>query len=91
VYVDDIVVNVKASAFLLVNLILVFDRLRLTHTKLNLDKCVFGVTAGKLLGFLVSCQGIEANPKKIWTIKAMWPPAHIKDVQKLAGYLAALS
>jgi hypothetical protein len=52
---------------------------------------VFGVTVGKLLGFLVSCRGIEANPKKIKTIETMWPPARIKDVQKLAGCLAALS
>jgi hypothetical protein len=65
--------------------------LRLTRTKLNPDKYVFGVTAGKLLGFLVSCREIEANPKKIRTIKAMWPPVHINDVQKLMGCLAALS
>jgi hypothetical protein len=67
----------------------VFDRLRLTRTKLNPDKCVFGVTAGKLLGFLVSCRGIEANPEKIKTIEAMQPPARIKEVQKLTGCLAA--
>jgi hypothetical protein len=60
-------------ASLLDNLTLVFDRLHLTRTKLNPDKCVFGVTAGKLLGFLVSCQGIEANPEKIKTIEAMRP------------------
>jgi hypothetical protein len=52
---------------------------------------VFGVTAGKLLGFLVSCRGIEANPKKVRTIKAMRLPAHIKDIQKLTGCLAVLS
>jgi hypothetical protein len=91
VYVDDIVVKVKSCASLLDNLALVFDRLRLSRTKLNLDKCVFGVTAGKLLGFLVSCQGIEANPEKIRMIKALWPPACIKDVQKLMGCLAVLS
>jgi hypothetical protein len=48
-------------------------------------------TTGKLLGFLVSCREIEANPEKISTIEAMRPPARIKDVQKLAGCLAALS
>jgi hypothetical protein len=48
---------------------------------------VFGVTAGKLLGFLVSYRGIKANPEKIRTIKAMRPPACIKDVQKLTGCL----
>jgi hypothetical protein len=91
VYVNDIIVKVKSSASQLDNLILVFDRLRLTRTKLNRDKCAFGVTAGKLLGFLVLCRGIEANPEKIRTIEAMRPPARIKDVQKLAGCLAALS
>jgi hypothetical protein len=91
VYVDDIVVKVKSSASLLDNLTLVFDKLRLTRTKLNPDKCVFGVTTGKLLGFLVSYRGIEANLEKIRAIKAMQPPAHIKDVQKLTGCLAVLS
>jgi hypothetical protein len=83
VYVDDIVIKVKSRVSLLDNLALVFDRLRLTRTKLNPDKCVFGVTAGKFLGFLVSYRGIEANPKKIRTTEAMQPPTHIKDVQKL--------
>jgi hypothetical protein len=54
IYVNDIVVKVKSRASLLFNLFLVFDRLHLTRTKPNLDKYVFGVTAGKLLGFLVS-------------------------------------
>jgi hypothetical protein len=43
VYVDDIIVKVKSSAYLLDNLALVFDRLCLTRTKLNPEKCVFGV------------------------------------------------
>jgi hypothetical protein len=91
VYVDDIIIKVKSRASLLDNLALVFDRLRLTRTKLNPDKCVFGVTTGKLLGFLVSCRGIEANLKKIKTTEAMRPPARIKEVQKLTGCLAVLN
>jgi hypothetical protein len=89
VYVDDIVVKTKRGSTLVEDLTLVFDRLRATSTKLNPDKCVFGVSAGKLLGFLFSHRGIEANPEKIRAIEAMRPPARIKDVQKLAGSLAA--
>ena len=77
VYVDDIVVRTKVGSTLVEDLSLVFDRLRTMHTKLNPEKCVFGVSAGKLLGFLVSHRGIEANPAKI---KAMRPPGCIKDV-----------
>jgi hypothetical protein len=91
VYVDDFVVKTKRGSTLVEYLTLVFDRIRATHTKLNPDKCVFGVSAGKLLGFLVSYRGIEANPEKIKAIEAMRPPARIKDVQKLTGSLAALS
>jgi hypothetical protein len=91
VYVDDIVVKIKSHASLSDNLTLVFHRLRSMRTKLNPDKCVFGVTAGKLLGFLVSYRGIEANPEKIKMIKVMRHLAHIKDVHKLTGCLAVLS
>jgi dsDNA-binding SOS-regulon protein len=58
---------------------------------MNPDKCVFEVTAGKLLSFLISYRGIEANPEKIRTIEAMRVPAHIKDVQKLIVCLVVLS
>jgi hypothetical protein len=91
VYVDDIVVKTRESNSLLENLAQVFDKLRATSTKLNPEKCVFGVSAGKLLGFLVLHRGIEANPNKIRAIEAMRPPARLKDVQRLTGSLAALS
>jgi hypothetical protein len=91
VYVDDIMVRTKRGSTLVEDLTLVFDKLWATHTKLNSDKCVFGVSAGKLLGFLVSHRGIEANPEKIKEIETMRPPARIKDVQKLMGSMAALS
>jgi ribonuclease HI len=91
VCVDDIVVKTKRRSTLVEDLTLVFDKLRATRKKLNPDKCVFGVSAGKLLGFLVSHRGVEANPEKIKAIEVMRPLAHIKDVQKLTGSLAALS
>jgi ribonuclease HI len=91
VYVDDIVVKTKRGSTLLEDLALVFDRLWATHIKLNPDKCVFDVSAGKLLGFLVLYRGIKANLEKIKAIEAMRPPARIKDIQKLAGSLVALS
>jgi hypothetical protein len=91
VYINDIVVKTKRGSTLVEDLTLVFDKLRATRTKLNPDKCVFGVSIGKLLGFLVLHRGIEANPEKIKAIEAMRPLARIKNVQKLTGSLAALS
>jgi hypothetical protein len=59
--------------------------------KLNPTKCSFSVSAGQLLGFLVSVRGIEANPEKIQAILTMGKPMKLHDVQKLAGGIAALS
>jgi hypothetical protein len=91
VYVDDIVIKIKSHSSLLDNLAIVFDKLCSTCTMFNSDKCAFGVSAGKLLGFLVSHRGIEANLEKIKEIEEMWPLARIKDVQKLAGCLVMLN
>jgi hypothetical protein len=38
------------------------------------------VPVGKLLGFLVSSQGIEVNPGKIRAIERMKPPTNLKEV-----------
>jgi hypothetical protein len=91
VYIDDIIIKIKSRSSMLDKITIVFDKLRSTRTKLNPDKCVFRVSVGKLLGFLVLHQGIEVNPEKIKAIEVMQPPAHIKDVQKLMGCLAVLS
>ncbi|GKV48858.1 hypothetical protein SLEP1_g55649 [Rubroshorea leprosula] len=58
--------------------------------KLNPAKCTFGVESGKFLGFMVSRRGIEVNPEKIKAIEEMKPPRSTKDVQRLAGRVAAL-
>ena len=64
-YVDDVVVKTKHVETLVDDLRLTFDNLSTYDIKLNPEKCVFGVPAGKLLGFIVFGRGIEANPAKI--------------------------
>ena len=68
-----------------------FDTLRSYNMKLNLDKYIFGVTAGKFLGFMVSQRGIEVNPYKLWAIMEMMLPTNIKEVQSLNDKVAALN
>ncbi|SPT18305.1 unnamed protein product [Triticum aestivum] len=91
VYVDDIVVKTEKRGTLLEDLKETFDNLRCFQMKLNPEKCVFGVLAGQLLGFLVSERGIECNPIKIKAIERMERPARLRDVQKFTGCLASIS
>ena len=59
--------------------------------RLNPNKCTFGVSSGKFLGFIVSHRGIETNPDKIQAILNMEPPRNIKEVQSLTRRVAALN
>ena len=54
VYVDDMLVKSIREDDHLSDLQETFDTLRTYNMKLNPSKCVFGVTAGKFLGFMVS-------------------------------------
>jgi hypothetical protein len=90
-YVDDVVVKSRDSSTLIDDLEETFASLREYCWKLNPNKCVFGVPSGKLLGFIISQRGIEANPEKISAITGMKAPTCIKDVQKLTVSMAALN
>ena len=83
VYVDDIVVKTAQACDLIVNLATMFMNLRRFNIRLNLEKCVFGVPKGKLLGYIVSERGIEANTKKIMAISNMGPIRNVKGIQRL--------
>ena len=90
-YIDDIIVKSKLKGDLITNLKETFDNLRKNKMMLNPNKCTFGVSSGKQLGYLVSHWGIKANPKKVKAIEDMQSPRNHKEVQKLAGMMAALS
>jgi hypothetical protein len=59
--------------------------------KLNLEKCIFGITRGKVLRCLLSTKDIEGNPDKIKSILQMQPPQTKKEIQKLIGRIATLN
>jgi hypothetical protein len=90
-YIDDIVVKSEKCEDLLDDLKETFDNLRRFKMMLNPKKCVFGVSSGKLLGYMVSSRGIDANPKKAEAIENLQPPQTRKEIQKLAGMMTALS
>jgi hypothetical protein len=79
-YVDDIVVVSKNKEDHLADLTETFANMRDARLWLNPKKCVFVVCQGKILGYLVSHRGIEANPTKIQAIINMTPPQSARDV-----------
>ena len=71
VYVDDMIVKSRDRAYHWAALESFFQRIRCIRLRLNSKKCTFGVTFGKLLGYMISERGIEADPDKIRAILDM--------------------
>jgi hypothetical protein len=90
-YVDDIVLKTRKADDLVSDLRIAFGCLRANRVKLNLEKCVFGVPRGMLLGYIVSQRDIEANPEKVAALEQMGLIRDLKGVQRVLGCLAALS
>jgi hypothetical protein len=90
-YIDDVVVKLKKLGGVLDGLQETFNILRKYKMKLNPKKSVFNVSSGKLLSYMVSIQGIDANPKKVEAIEQLEPPWTQREMQKLAGKMATLS
>jgi hypothetical protein len=79
-YVDNVIITIRSHSKFIADLEETFNSLRRFRWKLNLTKCFFSVPQGKLLGFIVSHHGIQANLEKINAITAMDAPKTIKDV-----------
>ena len=85
VYVDDMIVKSKDRGSHAINLRKFFERIKEYRLRLNPQKCTFGVTAGKLLGFLVSNRGIKIDPSKVKAILEMPPPKSEKEIRGFLG------
>jgi len=79
-YVDHMVVTSEERGQHAADLEELFANISKYRLKLNPEKCVFGVEAGKFLGFMLTEKGIEANPDKCAAIIAMRSPTSVKEV-----------
>jgi hypothetical protein len=91
VYVDDMLVKSIRATKHIEDLRETFRTLRKYKMKLNPMKCAFGVSLGKILGFMASQRGIEANPEKVKAVLEMEAPRKTKQLQRLTGRIAALN
>ncbi|WZZ44804.1 hypothetical protein YC2023_041063 [Brassica napus] len=91
VYIDDMLVNSLDEQDHISHLEECFAKLNAHNMKLNPAKCRFAVASGEFLGYLVTCRGIEANPKQINALIEMVSPRMKREVQRLTGRVAALN
>ena len=82
-YLDDLPAHSKQQDIHVDHLRAVFLRCRYFNIHLNPHKCVFSVETRRLLGFIVSKDGIHIDPLKIEAMLALPTPMSITGLQIL--------
>jgi hypothetical protein len=85
VYIDDVIVKSDSMDGHLADLRFALERMRRYGLKMNPLKCVFGVSAGKFLGFIIHEHDKEIDPTTIDSINKVQPPQCKNDMQKFIG------
>ena len=90
VYVDDIFIKSKKKEDHVQDLKAAFERMRQYKLRIKPQKCVFGVSAGEILGHIISRRGVEVDTKKIKAIIEMAPSTNLKQLRSLQGKIQAI-
>ena len=89
-YVDDTLAKSMHRRTHLADLGPILDKMEQFSLRLNPKKCAFGVTSGKLLGYIISVKGIDVDLEKVQAIMEMPPPHSIKKMRGLQGWLQSI-
>ena len=85
IYLDDITVFSKTDEEHLTHLRKVFEKCRKFGLSLNPKKSLFGFQEGKLLGHIISEEGIKIDPTRIDGILQISQPRSLKELQSFIG------
>ena len=86
IFMDDLCVHSLVRTEHIEHLKLVFEKCRVYKICLNPDKCKFMVRQGKILGHIVSQNGISTDAEKISVIVDLPRPINAKGVQIFMGH-----
>ena len=86
-YIDDIIVYGMTRHEHDINLDQVLQKLHDANLRLNVKKCVFGVTEVQFLGHIVSQGSLKPDPKNLQPIRDATTPTTLTEVQSFLGMI----
>jgi hypothetical protein len=85
IYLDDVIVYSQSDKEHLQHLRCVFEKCGKFGISLNPKKSLFGLEEGKLLGHIISNDGIKIDPSKIEAIQKVGHARNLKELQSFIG------
>jgi len=90
IYLDDLTVFSKSDEDHLIHLKQMFEKCRKFGLSLNPKKSHFAMQEGKLLGHIVSRDGIRIDPKRVEAIDTISTPKNVKEIHSFLGKIIFL-
>lgn len=84
-YLDDLIIWAPDFATLTQRLRKAFTLLKENGVKLNLSKCELAKQEVTFLGFRISREGSQPDPKNVEAVLKMKPPTKVKEVRRFLG------
>ena len=84
-YIDDVIIFSETVPEHIERLRLAFDRLEAENLRLKFDKCKFLQTSVDFLGYKLSGEGVQPNPKKLAVVRDYPIPRSVKEVRSFTG------
>ena len=85
VFLDDVVIYSKDASQHAADVELVLKDLQAANLTLKESKCHFGKTELDLLGYMISADGIRAQPSKTEAIKQLSSPTNVSELRRFLG------
>jgi hypothetical protein len=90
IYLDDLTIFSKSDEDHLIHLKQTFEKCRRFGLSLNPKKSHFAMREGKLLGHIVSRDGIKIDPSRVEAIDTINIPRNVKEIQSFLGKIIFL-
>ena len=87
IYEDDLTVFSKERSDHVTHLRKVFERCKMYGISLNPATSILGVDEGKLLGHIISKDGVKIDPERVEAIKRVLLPTNKKSLQSFNGQI----
>jgi hypothetical protein len=84
-YVDNMEVASRDAEEHAIHLRQLFTRLREHGLVINVEKCVFGASSIKFLGYRLSAEGVEPLPENVSAVTEFPRPSSVKELQMFLG------
>jgi hypothetical protein len=84
-FIDDLIIFAKSEEELLQRMEMILERLRQLRITVKREKCQFGLSEVKFLGFIIDGKGTRIDQSRIDSLTKMPTPSTLRELRAVIG------